>query len=261
MSAFFRNPAYDDPAIIVACGAYVYPSLTGNRPQEMPRDPYTAGLARLRARDEVAIDWFGRFLDRQLVEGITVTVVPPSSPRTSIATGIARVAISIVKAGRHDGVGCLVRRRAVPPLGGDGSGRTLKTHLDTIEVHGAETFRGRPVLLLDDLMATGNSITACAQLLREAGAGDVQRLVLARWEPATVHTASSRSTGQGLEPKKRPPTFKPYKGGAPYPSSERQPTGPTREVPGRPSSRRLVVDDAPGPKYEEMLRKFGRADR
>ena len=44
----------------------------------------------------------------------------------------------------------------------------------------AERIRGRRVVLVDDVMTTGATLTACAEALLEAGAGSVAALVVAR---------------------------------------------------------------------------------
>lgn len=53
-----------------------------------------------------------------------------------------------------------------------------------VKASGARRLRGRRVLLVDDVFTSGATLTACAKALREAGARDVDVLVLARAVPA-----------------------------------------------------------------------------
>jgi ComF family protein len=51
---------------------------------------------------------------------------------------------------------------------------------DAIRCNGPEQVRGRRVLLVDDVMTTGSTLSACAEALDQAGAARVLALVFAR---------------------------------------------------------------------------------
>ncbi len=53
-------------------------------------------------------------------------------------------------------------------------------HLNSIRVERAEEIRGRRVLVLDDVMTTGDTLRSCRQLLLEAGARGVTCLALTK---------------------------------------------------------------------------------
>ncbi len=53
-------------------------------------------------------------------------------------------------------------------------------HLGSISVVKAHLIRGRQVLLLDDIVTTGNSFRACRMLLEQNGATLVKCLALAQ---------------------------------------------------------------------------------
>lgn len=285
MNTFFRRAEYNDPTTILVCGAYKYETLDGRRGDETKDHPYSTRLARLRAGDLGAVEWFYRFLLPQLTEGFVVAVVPPCKRSSSATSGVGRLGIFLSQGGRQNGVECLSRDRPVPPLGGSGGVRTIEQHLDSIGVRQHEVLRGQRVLLLDDLAGTGNSIRACTRLLEDAGATEVQSLVLARVNPETIRRGSSpavvdpkplrrtepppkpdpkpiqrvasRPENRSLVPKQQHPTWKPGVTFSRSRPSRESPPGATGEVSGRRSARRLVVDDAPGPKYQEMLDRFG----
>ena len=74
---------------------------------------------------------------------------------------------------------CLVRRRATLPQYG------LKVHQRRDNMKGAfclndgTSIAGRHILLLDDILTTGSTLYACAEVLHQAGAASVAALVLA----------------------------------------------------------------------------------
>ena len=76
----------------------------------------------------------------------------------------------------------LVRPRATQTLGGLGYEMRYRTMQGAIVVQERRRYRlaGRPVLLVDDVMTSGATLAAAAQACLEAGARDVNILVLAR---------------------------------------------------------------------------------
>ncbi len=73
-------------------------------------------------------------------------------------------------------------RRTVPQAGLSVAGRKENVR-GVFEVARAQTIRGRRVLLIDDVMTTGETASACAQAMKRAGAGEVRVLTVARATP------------------------------------------------------------------------------
>lgn len=76
----------------------------------------------------------------------------------------------------------LVRRRATAPLDGRDRAQRFAALSGAIAPHprrGAR-MRGRPVLLVDDVMTSGATLSACAAAARAAGAADLAVIALAR---------------------------------------------------------------------------------
>jgi predicted amidophosphoribosyltransferase len=75
----------------------------------------------------------------------------------------------------------LTRRRATPPQsGGRDSRATNQAGAIVVTPRHATRLAGRRVLLVDDVLTTGATLSACADTLRAAGASGVDVIVLAR---------------------------------------------------------------------------------
>lgn len=79
-----------------------------------------------------------------------------------------------------------VRVRDTPPQTGLRAAERRKNVAGAFDVPHPERVRGRRVLLVDDVLTTGATASACAQALREAGAKGVWVATLARAHPAQV---------------------------------------------------------------------------
>jgi ComF family protein len=80
-------------------------------------------------------------------------------------------------------VGCLRRRRATPSQSGLDHRARMENVRRAFEVCRPERIRGRSVVLVDDVMTTGATASACARALKRAGAMKVILLTLARATP------------------------------------------------------------------------------
>ena len=77
----------------------------------------------------------------------------------------ARLAKGLVKSNNLiDATNCIQRFRTIQKLakGGD---RNLEVHVNSVHIVNPELIKGKTVLLLDDVMTTGNSLRACRKLL------------------------------------------------------------------------------------------------
>ena len=57
--------------------------------------------------------------------------------------------------------------------------------LETVCLHRPEDIKGKDILLIDDVVTTGNSMSACHEILNKAGAKNVFCLALSRTSRTT----------------------------------------------------------------------------
>jgi len=78
---------------------------------------------------------------------------------------------------------CLRRKRATPPQTGLRVSARRENLRGAFEVLKPQVVRGRAIVLVDDVMTTGATLSACARALKRAGAAQVMGLTLARATP------------------------------------------------------------------------------
>jgi ComF family protein len=79
--------------------------------------------------------------------------------------------------------GCLRRKRATPPQTGLSVAARRENLRGAFEVVKPDEVRGRAIVLVDDVMTTGATLSACARALKRAGAAQVMGVTLARATP------------------------------------------------------------------------------
>ena len=88
---------------------------------------------------------------------------------------------------------CLRRKRATPPQTGLSVAARRENLRGAFEVVRArESCAQRVIVLVDDVMTTGATLSACARALKRAGAAQVMGLTLARATPQFPDLDSSR---------------------------------------------------------------------
>ena len=127
------------------------------------------------------IEHFRKSVAKVIASGFPVCVVPSHMASSdNSASPTARLAKGLVESNNViDATNCILRVRSIQKRskGGD---RGLEVHLNSVKVVNSEVIKGKTVLLLDDVMTTGNSLSACRQLLLDAGAENVLCLALAQ---------------------------------------------------------------------------------
>ncbi len=95
----------------------------------------------------------------------------------------------------------LWRTRATPAQAGLSNTRRRQNMAAAFDCRRPERVQGKRLLLIDDVMTTGSTATACAGALKRAGAAGVSLLTLARvdrrMEPALA-TAASGTVERGI---------------------------------------------------------------
>ena len=147
---------------------------------------FTKRILALKDNDVGALAYFYDMVAPLLASDFTVTVVPPHTanlnPRASAHRSVALLAARLAAAqgkNRLDGTACLVRHTSVGELKYGGC-RDVNIHINSIRVENTELVQGKDVLLLDDVMTTGNSRDACERLLKNTGARCVKSIVMAK---------------------------------------------------------------------------------
>jgi predicted amidophosphoribosyltransferase len=105
-----------------------------------------------------------------------IVPVPLHPSRRTLARRSGEAAPRVAKA-------CLRRRRATPPQTGLSVAARRENLRGAFEVVKPEEVRGRAIVLVDDVMTTGATLSACARALKRAGAAQVMGLTLARATP------------------------------------------------------------------------------
>ena len=181
-----------DPGPEVFCGACLRRRPDFDRARAVLRyDDHSRGLVlgfKHGDRTEAApafADWLERAGAELLAEADMVLPVPLHWRRL-FARRYNQAALLAQALGRKTGLpyrpDLLQRRRHTPPQGRL-SPAARKRNLRgafAVEPRRRPEIRGRRLLLIDDVLTTGATLSACARVLRRAGAAQVDALVLAR---------------------------------------------------------------------------------
>ena len=116
------------------------------------------------------------FLQAAIPPEFMIAVVPSSKANsgtdTSTPHGVTALARRIGRMHGTDATSVLVRTETINKLAYGGS-RLVDIHTRTIAVENPDLVRGKKVLLVDDVITSGNSLLVCKQKLSEAGAASV----------------------------------------------------------------------------------------
>ena len=179
-------PALPPPAGVESCAALLAYAGAG---REL--------VARLKYRNaRASVRFLARGMADVVTEEVDVVTWAPTTPARLRARGFDQARLLARGVARELGVPCrrLLRRRPGPAqTGRDAAARHAGPAFD-----GPRLLRGRRVLLVDDVVTTGATVTAAARALRQAGAGEVHAVAAARTPP------SRRGIHSGMPVSRRP---------------------------------------------------------
>lgn len=136
----------------------------------------------------------GRFLlyaiERLSEQAFDLAIPVPLHPERQRQRGFNQAELLVAEVARLRkiplGVKDCVRVRDTPPQTGLRAAERRRNVAGAFDVPNPERVRGRRVLLIDDVLTTGATASACAEAIRKAGAQGVWVATLARANPAQV---------------------------------------------------------------------------
>lgn len=156
----------------------VYSPLNGGC--EVYFEEYSSAILDIKNCNSSTINEFADCIARNLGNDFDCIVVVPPHDSGSNNSGIKRLAQEIANKNKLvDGTSCLSRHKSINKIATGGS-RNQETHLKSIKVVSEEIIKGKKILLFDDISTTGNSLKACQDLLKSAGAETVKCFVLGK---------------------------------------------------------------------------------
>ncbi|WP_414550555.1 phosphoribosyltransferase [Anabaena sp. CCY 0017] len=139
---------------------------------------YSNTILELKRQKEDSINFFIKEIRKFLSdEDISIATVP-SGKSSNPSSGIRELAKQLVKSYSKftDAVFCLERFKD----SNDDRTRTIEKHLKTIKVANSSVIKNKKVILMDDVLTTGNSIQACKKMLLDSGTKEIKIIVLGK---------------------------------------------------------------------------------
>lgn len=146
----------------------------------LPRDPWSQAIIGVKQHEPEAVAYVSGILKKIISEdnqAIILTI--PSSTADSISGMNEVVSQMYASDPEHDSSNWLRRTRSIPKAAQGGT-RDEALHVQTMELLHPEQFRGRTVIILDDVKTSGASFKAACRVVKAAGAKQVVCLSLGR---------------------------------------------------------------------------------
>ena len=151
-----------------------------------PQDDFSKNIIKFKENDKEAFKYFYDLIDPKIESGQNFMVCyVPSTRNHNIWTACRELACKIrqnkkLKMGEH----ILYRRLPLTPQ--HKSRNSIKTHYESLNLEKSfvSEIKDQHILLFDDIITSGNSFIACAQLLLDNGAKKITGVILGstKWQ-------------------------------------------------------------------------------
>ena len=142
-------------------------------------------ILAFKNRNASVVTQFANFINAEfnpLWANCCCVAVPSSNPQKLITPvhDLIKALVSL-RPGLQNGSDALIRTHAIKKLANGGK-RSKEVHLNSIRINRSCSINisGRDILLIDDVITTGNSLLACMDKLKDGGAKRVFLLTLAK---------------------------------------------------------------------------------
>lgn len=142
-------------------------------------DSYSKDILNFKDNHAVAIKKFTNLICPMLLNDFAICVVPSHNPNKTTGSLYSLAAAISDNIGCLNASNCLVRHTKIDKLA-NGGARATSIHLNSIRVNNKILIKNKKILLIDDVITSGNSMLACKTLLLQADAQKVWCLSLAR---------------------------------------------------------------------------------
>jgi predicted amidophosphoribosyltransferase len=148
-------------------------------------------VARLKYRNaRASVGYLARGMAALVVRGeVDVVTWAPTTPARLRARGFDQARLLARGVARRLALPCRPLLRRLPGPGQ--TGRDAAARYAGPEFAPRRSLRGARVLLVDDVVTTGATVSAAARALRSAGAGEVRVVAAARTPPSRRHVHSA----------------------------------------------------------------------
>lgn len=133
---------------------------------------------------------YTNLLDEILASNLIVCCAP-SSGRGDWGPGLLRATETLGNHQNRKAIPRLLRRTEDTAPRSQGGNRSKELNLKTIEVTDVDSIKDKPVVIIDDVTTTGQTLTACSELLWNAGVNCVGAVALALTTNITSEQAVS----------------------------------------------------------------------
>jgi phosphoribosylpyrophosphate synthetase len=143
-------------------------------------DPNSDRLLDLKTTgNPTSIDYYANAIHGLLNEGALLCCAPSSS-KDKWNPGLVQLIAKLEAVTSCDSKYQLIRRRIDTDKRSTGGDRSLETNLESMVCSIPQSATDRDVVVLDDIVTSGNTLCACAEILWQAGVGSVSGIVLGK---------------------------------------------------------------------------------